>query len=502
MNNLLICLTISPIFFALLIILCASNFWAKIIVNSAAICNIVIISNLWKLVEQKKITEYLVGGVEKNLGIALQINEFVLILILLINIIVCALFIYLSSIKDQEVKYQEFALILILWAGLNGILMAGDLFNIFVFLEISSLASYALVINNQNKQSAYSALSYLIFGSIAASFYLIGVIFIYYSTGSLNIEIVQQTLLENLRSTRPSLMVVLGLVFIIIGTIFKIGILGLHRYLVDIYQKAPMHITAFFSAAVSKVNIYLLYFLGIGVFACIWQVGNFPLKSYLHYLALAGGIFFALQAIFTQSGDLKKLLIWSSFSQLNYILLALSLNGFIFGNISNIAYSGFVKLIVNHTLVKFALFIMLEVQISQRLLVYYLQDQQKSAYFNVHAYKDWQKKILNLFFIWFWLYLIGFPPSLGFMGKFDLVVGLLQEEKYLSVFVFSLTIIASVIYAVKFLKTMLDQDQEIISEDSNCGTLGCQSGLIGFIWIISVLLVLVSGLIFFGLVLK
>jgi NADH:ubiquinone oxidoreductase subunit 2 (subunit N) len=133
-----------------------------------------------------------------------------------------------------------------------------------------------------------------------------------------------------------------------------------------------------------------------------------------------------------------------------------------------------------------------------------MHDQENSNYFKFYSYEPWQKKVFNLLFLWFWLNLIGFPPSLSFMGKFDLILALLQEQKYLSLFGFGLTIIACVIYAIKLLTAMLvwtDED-DLSNIDSRQNTQICQFGLIRFVWVLISLLILAVALAFFAIILR
>ncbi|HKI82326.1 MAG TPA: proton-conducting transporter membrane subunit, partial [Pseudodesulfovibrio sp.] len=156
-----------------------------------------------------------------------------------------------SELPDKQVPY--YAMVLLLLAGFSGIVVTGDLFNLYVFLEISSLAAYALVAVGE-RGAPVAAFRYLIMGTVGASFYLLGLWFIYMLTGSLNMADVASiipTLFSN-----PAL--ALALAMMIAGMGIKMALFPLHGWPPDAYTLAPSASSALIAPVGTKVGAYVL----------------------------------------------------------------------------------------------------------------------------------------------------------------------------------------------------------------------------------------------------
>jgi len=207
-----------------------------------------------------------------------------------------------------------YALFLLCLTGLNGILSTGDVFNVFVFLEISSLTTYGLVAAGPRAGSALAAFQYLILGTLGGSFVLLGIGFWFQATGSLNMADVALRL-----TTTPYTAVGLaGTLMLMLGFSLKAASFPLHQWLPAVYSAAPWPVTAFLAACATKVAIYALVRMVIGV----GDLGAAGL-AVLGFVALVGVLWGAIAACF--QSDIRRMLAWSSVSQLAYIIFAFSL---------------------------------------------------------------------------------------------------------------------------------------------------------------------------------
>ena len=176
-----------------------------------------------------------------------------------------------------------YALALLLLVGLTGIIVTGDLFNLYVFLEIASLSAYALMAIG-DERAPLAAFRYLILGSIGGSFYLLGVGYIYFSTGSLNMADVAQRL-PDLYESRS---IIVAVAFIVIGLGLKMALFPLHLWLPDAYTYAPSAVTALIAPIMTKVAAYALIRMFLTVFQPAYFRDLLPVTSIIGWLAAAG----------------------------------------------------------------------------------------------------------------------------------------------------------------------------------------------------------------------
>lgn len=241
--------------------------------------------------------------------------------------------------------YLFYAMYCLCLAGLLGIVITGDLFNIFVFMEISSLSTYVLIALGRQRRALLAAFQYLIVGTIGATFYVIGIGLLYLVTGSLNIVDVAARL-QGVTEVRPLLA---ALAFITVGLGLKLALFPLHQWLPNAYAYAPSVVTTFLAATATKVSVYVLirfYFL---VFGHAFALDGLPLRSLLVGLSAAAIVAMSLVALFQP--DLKRMLAYSSVAQIGYITLGLGL-----ANAAGL--TGSLAHLVNHGVTKGALFLL------------------------------------------------------------------------------------------------------------------------------------------------
>ncbi|MCH8478260.1 MAG: monovalent cation/H+ antiporter subunit D family protein, partial [Wenzhouxiangella sp.] len=210
---------------------------------------------------------------------------------------------------NQEVLGRQgpfYALFLLALSGLLGITLTGDTFNVFVFLEISSLATYALVAYGRDRRALLAAFRYLIMGTVGATFLLIGIAFLYTMTGTLNMA----DLAERLPEVRDTRAVRAALAFIIVGLGLKLAMLPLHLWLPNAYAYAPNFITVFLAGTATKVALYVMLRFIFTVFAPDYSFVVLPLATVLMVLAVAGMFAGSWVAMFQV--HIKRMLAYSS----------------------------------------------------------------------------------------------------------------------------------------------------------------------------------------------
>ncbi len=215
-----------------------------------------------------------------------------------------------------------FAAFLLCLAGLTGMVVTGDLFNVFVFLEISSLATYVLIAAGagRDRRALTAAFDYLILGAVGATFIVIGIAFLYVVTGTLNMADLGNRL--PLAGKRAG---VVGASFLFVGLALKTAMMPLHRWLPNAYTFAPAAVTAFLAMTATKVALYLMIRLAVLVFGTPDEIGRINFATVLPPIGLV--MLIAGSALAVVSADLKRLLAFSSIANLGLMLVALGLGG-------------------------------------------------------------------------------------------------------------------------------------------------------------------------------
>ncbi len=267
--------------------------------------------------------DYAVGGWPAPFGITLMVDAFSALMLLVVTGASAAALIAAKPSIDQQIESARQPLFYSAWllalAGLVGIVVAADAFNIFVFMEISSLASYILIAGGPDRRALPAVFKYLMMGTIGATFYLIGGVgLIYMMTGTLNLADIDARI-GNVSDINP-LFVAAG--FITVGLALKAAVFPLHVWVPNAYTHAPHMVTAFLAACATKVALYVLLRFDYMVFQgnLIEHVVQFSM--FAMPLAILGILVASAVAMF--EGHLKRLLASSSIAQIGYILLGAS----------------------------------------------------------------------------------------------------------------------------------------------------------------------------------
>ncbi len=293
---------------------------------------------------------YALGGWEAPWGIEYRIdaaNAFVLLIVAAVGAVVMPFARQSVAREIPEDRHALFyALYLLCFTGLLGIAITGDAFNLFVFLEISSLSSYVLISLGRDRRALTAAYQYLVMGTVGATFYVIGVGLMYMMTGTLNMA----DLAERLPAVATTRTVIAAFAFITIGVGLKAAVFPLHLWLPNAYTYAPSVVSAFLAATATKVSIYVLLRFFFTVFGVDFSFGFIPLESVLLPFALFAMVIGSAVAIFQD--DVKRMLAYSSIAQIGYMILGISLA-------TTTGLTGGIVHLFNHAVTKAGLFLAL-----------------------------------------------------------------------------------------------------------------------------------------------
>jgi len=312
--------------------------WASFVIS---------LSLLMQVIESGTII-YQLGGWVAPWGIEYRIDRISALMLLIVSSIGSVVIVYARKSIEHEIPqdriYLFYTMYLLCMTGLMGIAITGDVFNLFVFLEISSLSTYTLISLGRERRALTAAYRYLIMGTIGATFYIIGVGLMYMMTGTLNMADLAR-LLPAVSETRT---VLAALAFLIVGISLKLALFPLHMWLPNAYAFAPSVVTAFLAATATKVAVYVLIRIFYTVFGDFNVLETAGIQHALMALALIG--IFAASAVAIYQNNVKRMLAYSSVAQIGYIILGISLA-------STTGLAGAIIHLFNHALMKCALFL-------------------------------------------------------------------------------------------------------------------------------------------------
>lgn len=393
-----------------LVVLLGSRRLAWPIAFLASAISLVIAAMLLARVIDGSVISYHMGGWAPPLGIEYRVdaaNAFVLLLITAVSTVVLP---YMRvSIADEVPEEHHtlfYAAFLLCLTGLLGVVITGDAFNVFVFLEISSLSTYVLIAqgSGRDRRALTASYDYLIMGTIGATFFVIGLGFLYMATGTLNMA----DIADRIADQGANRTVRTAFAFIIVGIGLKAALYPLHLWLPNAYTYAPSAVTAFLAATATKVAIYVLLRFMFSVFqpAYLYELNT------LDYIILP----FAIIAMFVASfiaifqTDFKRMLAYSSIAQIGYILLGISL-------LTETGLTAAIVHLFNHGITKAALFMAVGA---------YVLRAKGSFYDDIEGLgrrMPWTSAAVVIA----GLSLIGVPGTAGFISKWLLVQGALEK---------------------------------------------------------------------------
>ncbi len=399
----------------------------------ALVCAVLAAMQLWSVLTGGPI-QYELGGWAPPWGIVYRIDEVnALVALIVSGIAAVALPYALLSAENEIDKHQLplfYSAFLLCFAGLLGITQTGDIFNLFVFLEISSLSSYALISLGNRRQALTAAYQYLIMGTLGATFFLIGVGLIYSQTGTLNMADLAARLPEatGLKTVHT------GFAFIMIGFALKLALFPLHLWLPNAYTYAPSVVTVFLAATATKVALYVILRVLFTVFPDGF-VTNTPAGD----LFLLAGILAVLSGSFRAiyQSNVKKMLAHSSVAQIGYMAIGLS-----FASLAGVAAS--IIHLFNHALMKGALFM------AVGAIVYRVGACRMEHLHGLGRQMPWTFGAI----IVGGFSLIGVPGTAGFVSKWYLVLAALEQQQWIVVAVILFGSLLAVVYVGKIIEAL------------------------------------------------
>ena len=388
---------------------------------------------LWLQVADSGTISYAIGNWPPPWGIEYRVDKLSAFVLVLVAGIAAVVLPYSRASIEAEVAPQQhylfYTMFLLCLAGLLGITITGDAFNIFVFLEVSSLSTYVLIALGRDRRALMASYQYLIMGTIGATFIVIGVGLLYLMTGTLNLVDMGRRI-ATVQGTRP---VLAALAFLTVGISLKLALFPLHQWLPNAYTFAPSAVASFLAATATKVAVYVLLRFYFSVFGESAVFTRLPMQEAMLLLALAGMFVASTIAIFQT--DLKRLFAYSSVGQIGYIILGLSFD----------SASGLTATIVhlfNHGVTKGGLFLLLG-------CVAVVMGGTSLA--RVQGLGK-RMPLTSFGIVLCGLSLIGVPGTAGFVSKWYLILAALEKGQWWLVFLIVLSSLLAAAYVWRFVE--------------------------------------------------
>lgn len=420
---------------------------------------------------------YWLGGWAPPWGIEYVVdafNAYVLVIVLFICLLTV---IYAKRSIEKELPHKIvpfYVVFQLLVTGLCGIIVTGDIFNLYVFLEIASLAAYALIAAAGGR-SLKASYNYVIMGSIGACFYLLGAGFLYSVTGSLNMADLSY-LLPPLYENK---VVQAAFVFFVVGISIKMALFPLHVWQPDAYTYAPSAVSVIIAAAMSKVSIYAFIRIFFSVFTTEFIHIYVPITDVLSWIAAIAIIVGSVIAI--MQTNLKRMLAYSSVSQIGYIVLGVALFSTQWG-----LYGALIH-ILNHAITKGCLFMV------AGAIIY------RTGLRSIKDFDGLGKKMpyTCAAFTLAALSMIGVPPTVGFITKLCLVLASLEAVEYVYVAVILASTLLNLVYFWRVIERMyfvrkegegenehaIKKDEAPVSMVIPAFVLGLLCVIVGILWL-------------------
>ena len=384
---------------------------------------------------------YPVGGWPAPYGIVVWVDVFAAYS----SLVIAALSLIISWFAvsgPREVRHNSayFTLILLLTAAMQGMVMAGDLFNLFVFIEISSLAAIAIIAIKGTRESVEASFRYLVLSALGSGGLLFSIALIFMITGHLNMDYIRTTLAVTATQYPLNLLTAIGLM--VVGFGVKAALFPMHVWLPDAHSNAPTASSALLSGLVVKVYIIALMriaylALGLEIYALL------PVRHL--FLALSTGALMVGSVFAMVQDNVKRLLAFSTVAQVGYIFLG-------FGLFSQRAIEGGVLHILNHAVMKSLLFLTAGVIIHQTGI-------KKLSQFNGLGRK------MPLTFAAFAvgaMSMVGIPGTAGFISKLYLALGALDADMMIfAVFILISSLLNAAYYFPIIISAFFGSENEV-----------------------------------------
>lgn len=418
-----------PLIAAPLIVLVRSRSFAWLATTVVSYACLVIAVQLFSRVAASGPVSYAIGSWPAPWGIEYRVDALSGFLLVAVSLTASLVAPYAQRSIAAELapdrQYLMYAMYCLSLAGLLGITITGDAFNLFVFLEISSLSSYVLIALGPRRKALVAAYQYMLMGTVGATFYVIGVGLLYLMTGTLNLV----DMAERLRGVEEVRPLLAALAFITVGIGLKLALFPLHQWLPNAYAYAPSMATAFLAATATKVSVYVLLRFYFTVFDPAPVFERLPTREVFIALSVAAMVTASLVAVFEQ--DVKRLFAYSSVAQIGYITLGIGLD-------NQASLTGSIVHLLNHGVTKGAIFLLLGAVA--------LKSAAPSVTVASLAGLGGRMPLTSFGLVIAGLSLIGTPGTAGFITKWYLIVGAIERGLWWLVAVILVSSLIAVAY--------------------------------------------------------
>jgi multicomponent Na+:H+ antiporter subunit D len=432
-NHLPIIIIIAPLIASLAIglLVRGSASLSSFILIVALICSFLASCTvLLQVMESGVAVHYFLGSWQPPYGIELVIDHLSSMVLVLVS--GCALLTAVYSLPEVSKELPDrthhyYSLYALLVSGLLGIVSSGDVFNLYVLLEISALASYALLAGGRGL--AYiSTFKYIMVGTIGASFYLFGVAYIYIKTGSLNIADLGVMLATP--ELTESISIKIGFVLIIIGVWVKMAFFPLHGWLPNAYTYASSTTSCLIAPLMTKVSVYIMIRMMFTVFSADYIFQTLEYGAIVMAMACAAILFGSITALAQK--DLKRMLCYIVIAEIGYMVGGIWMA-------DGAGFTGAVYHILADAVMTLCMFMVIGAVIHT------------TGKSSLDAMRGIFRKmpITGVVFLVGAAALIGVPPTCGFFSKWFLLSGAMSAEQW---FFAGSLIISSLINAVIFFR--------------------------------------------------
>jgi multicomponent Na+:H+ antiporter subunit D len=375
---------------------------------------------------------YVLGGFTAPFGIELVVDGLSATMAVLVAVVALGILGYARTAGPRSNAF--YATYLLLVAGLSGMSITGDVFNMYVFLEITGLAAYALVASGEGGRSARAALKYLLIGTVGASLFLLGIGFAFVATGTLNMADLSVQLAEVEGGyTSPLVQASFGL--LVVGLFVKIALFPVHTWQPSAYAGAPDSVSGLISALVSTVAAYALIRIVFTVFTVDFLLANAFARNVLVAGAVVSIVLGSVLAV-TQR-EIKRMLAYSSVSQFGLVVGAIAVaNG--------TALTGAAIHLVGHAIMKGGLFLTSGLVATE------------TGARTIDGYEGLVKRApgVSTAFGVLALAMVGVPPAVGFVGKWYIALGAVEAQSWPLVVVILASTLLTLAYFARIIERM------------------------------------------------
>jgi len=406
MNNLIVFPIIIPFIIGAILLITARHYKVQRVLSGITILGMLALSiYLAIMVHKEGIMIVEAGSWSAPFGIVIVADLFSTLMVLLTSILsVACLFFAFKTITPKREKFYFYPFYFFLLAGANGAFLTGDIFNLFVFFEVTLMASYALIVNGGTKLQLRESFKYMIINVFASALFVVAVAWLYSVTGTLNMAHLSERVAElNQTGVLNSIAILFLIVFATKGALFP-----LYFWLPRSYFGPPAAIAALFGGLLTKVGIYAI----IRVFTLIfYHEPGYTHKEVIVIIAGFTMLFGVLGAV--SQFNFKRILSYHIISQVGYMVMGL-------GIFTPLAVAGAIYYIIHHMIVKTALFLLAG---ATEQVTDTTELKKMGGLLKTHPVLAW------MFFISA-ISLAGIPPFSGFFSKFPIILAGFQEKQY------------------------------------------------------------------------